>query len=279
MLARGPGLLQTAVRGGHALGAFSTYNLELTQAIIAAAERMDRPVIVQAGSSAFSYAGREPLAAISLALAASSRVQVGVHLDHSRDLGEIMACIALGYTSVMIDGSAFPFDENIAVSRSAVALAHEAGVWVEGELGPIQGNEDASMETTSAPHLTDPNAVRTFVLETGVDALAVAVGNVHGVTTDPVRIDFGRLKAIRDECSVPLVLHGASGLSDDVLRAVLRLGVAKINVNTELRRAYLDGLRNGLDTLKGDSIDAALRPGRDAAEQVVMRKLELLWPD
>ncbi len=178
----------------------------------------------------------------------------------------------------MIDGSALPFEENISVSRAAVTVAHEAGVWVEGELGAIHGNEDCSVRVTSASPRTDPKAVRTFVSETGVDALAVAVGNVHGVTTDPVRIDLALLKAIRDECPVPLVLHGASGLSIDLIRAVVRLGVAKINVNTELRRAYLDGLRDGLDTLSGDSIDAATRPAREAAEQVVASKLTLLWP-
>lgn len=278
MLARGPGLLQDAMRGGHALGAFSTYNLELTQAIIAGAERVGRPVIVQAGSSAFSYAGREPLAAIALALAASSHVQVGVHLDHSRDLDEITTCIGLGYSSVMIDGSALPFEENIYVSRAAVKLAHEAGVWVEGELGAIQGNEDRSVHDPSASSRTDPNAVLTFVRETGVDALAVGVGNVHGVTADPVRVDLALLRAIRDECPVPLVLHGASGLSNDLIRSVIRLGVAKINVNTELRRSYLDGLRDGLATLSGDSIAAAMRPATEAAERVVASKLDLLWP-
>lgn len=271
-------MLQDAVRSGCALGAFSTYNLEITQAIIAGAERVGRPVIVQAGSSAFSYSGREPLAAIALALAASSRVQVGVHLDHSRDLDEITACIALGYSSVMIDGSALPFEENIYVSRAAATLAHEAGVWVEGELGAIQGDEDRSVDATSASLHTDPNAVRTFVRETGVDALAIAVGNVHGVTTHPVRIDLALLKEIGAECPVPLVLHGASGLSNDLIRSVIRLGVAKINVNTEIRRAYLGALRDGLDALSGDSIDAAMRPAREAAERVVASKLELLWP-
>jgi tagatose 1,6-diphosphate aldolase GatY/KbaY len=164
------------------------------------------------------------------------------------------------------------------VSRAAVKIAHEAGVWVEGELGAIQGNEDCSVDATSASARTDPNAVRSFVRETGVDALAVAVGNVHGVTTDPVQIDLALLKAIGDECPVPLVLHGASGLPSDLIRAVIRSGVAKINVNTELRRSYLDGLRDGLDTLSSDSIDAAMRPAREAAEHVVASKLKLLWP-
>jgi len=275
MLARGIELLRAARQDGHALGAFTTYNLECTQAIIAAAERLRKPVIVQAGAAAFAYAGREPLAAMVLAIAATSPVAVGVHLDHSRNLEEIASCIALGYTSVMIDGSNLPFEGNIAITREAVTLAHDSGVWVEGELGAIGGDENISVNADHTSQMTDPELVRTFVNETGVDALAVAVGNVHGITT-AAEIDLARLSAVQDESSVPLVLHGASGLPDEVLRAVVRLGVAKINVNTELRRAFFDGLRDGLSTAEGDSIDAVMRPARRAVEQVVERKLALL---
>ena len=275
MLARGTQLLRAARQDGHALGAFTTYNLECTQAIIAAAERLRTPVIVQAGAAAFAYAGREPLAAMVLAIAAKSPVAVGVHLDHSRDLEEIASCIALGYTSVMIDGSNLPFKSNIAITREAVTLAHDSGVWIEGELGSIGGDENISINADRTSQMTDPELVRTFINETGVDALAVAVGNVHGITTD-VEIDLARLRAVQDETSVPLVLHGASGLQDEVLRAVVRIGVAKINVNTELRRAFFDGLRHGLSTAEGDSIDAVMRPARRAVEQVVEKKLTLL---
>jgi tagatose 1,6-diphosphate aldolase GatY/KbaY len=275
MLARGIESLRAARQDGHALGAFTTYNLECTQAIIAAAERLRKPVIVQAGAAAFAYAGREPLAAMVLAIAATSTVAVGVHLDHSRNLEEIASCISLGYTSVMIDGSNLPFEGNIAITREAVTLAHDSGVWVEGELGAIGGDENISVDADPTSQMTDPEVVRTFITETGVDALAVAVGNIHGITK-AAEIDLARLSAVQDESSVPLVLHGASGLPDEVLRAVVRLGVAKINVNTELRRAFFDGLRDGLSSAKGDSIDAVMRPARRAVEQVVERKLTLL---
>jgi tagatose 1,6-diphosphate aldolase GatY/KbaY len=270
--------LDAAMNAGNALGAFSTYNLEFTQAIIAAAERVDRPVIIQAGAGAFAYSGRGPLAAMALGLAAESRAAVGVHLDHSKDLGEIEACLALGYSSVMIDGSGLDFDDNVALTRSASSLAHSAGAWIEGELGAMDGNEDVSRHVNPAQHFTDPESVRTFVRETGVDALAVAIGNVHGVSKDPVQIDFERLGAIKEQCTVPLVLHGASGLSDEVIRRAVSLGVAKVNLNAELRRAFFDALRKSLLSSESDSVSAIMRPARDAVEHAVADKLMLLWP-
>jgi fructose-bisphosphate aldolase class II/tagatose 1,6-diphosphate aldolase GatY/KbaY len=147
---------------------------------------------------------------------------------------------------------------------------------VEGELGAIGGNENVSVGADPEAAMTDPAMVRAFIDETGVDALAVAVGNVHGIST-AVEIDLARLNAIRIQSTVPLVLHGASGLPDALIHAAIGLGVAKINVNTELRRAFLDGVRQGLNRNGGDSIDEVMRPARDAMEKVVERKLELLW--
>jgi ketose-bisphosphate aldolase len=154
---------------------------------------------------------------------------------------EVRACIALGYTSVMIDGSHLPFEDNVAVTRAAVEHAHAAGVWVEGELGGLCGNEDSSSDAV-AGDLTDPRQAQEFVARTGVDALAPAVGTVHGFTAKPVHVDLDRLRAIARTVDVPLVLHGASGLSDDELRAVVACGVAKVDVNAELRRGYLSAL-------------------------------------
>ena len=154
---------------------------------------------------------------------------------------EVRACIALGYTSVMIDGSHLPFEDNVAVTRAAVEHAHAAGVWVEGELGGLCGNEDSSSDAV-AGDLTDPRQAQEFVARTGVDALAPAVGTVHGFTAKPVHVDLDRLRAIARTVDVPLVLHGASGLSDDELRAVVACGVAKVEVNAELRRGYLSAL-------------------------------------
>jgi ketose-bisphosphate aldolase len=245
MLAKGVGLLAAAHSNGRALAAMTTYSLESTRAVCTAAEEVGLAVILQAGSSSFGAVGRELLAASALSAARDASVPVGVHLDHSTDVDEIRSCIALGYTSVMVDGSQLKFEANIALTRAVVDEAHAAGVWVEGELGPISGDEDSSTDAVAA-RLTDPDQAAEFVLRTGVDALAVAIGNVHGCTTTPVRLDLARLQAIATLTPVPLVLHGASGLSDEDLSNAVRVGVAKVNINAELRRAYLAALRAGL---------------------------------
>jgi len=237
MLARGPQILLEARAQGRAVPAFTTYTLESTRAICDAAEGTGLPVILAAGSSSFRGSSRAMLAAAAVAAASEASVPVGVHLDHSTDLDEIRACLELGYTSVMFDGSHLPFDENVALTRTVVAEAHAAGVWVEAELGGVAGDEDASTGAV-AGELTDPDQAGDFVERTGVDALAAAVGTVHGFTTAPVQVDLGRIRAISSLAGIPFVLHGASGLSDPQLAAAVAAGVAKVNVNAELRRAY-----------------------------------------
>lgn len=276
MLATGTELLADAARRGTAVAGFSTYNLETTQAICAAAEALQLPVILQAGASAFGYAGRDDLAGLALQLARRASVPIGVHLDHSRKLDEIRACIAAGYTSVMVDGSHLDFDANVALTRQVVEEGHAAGVWVEGELGALAGDEDVSRDPDPHVDMTDPDQARAFAEATGVDALAVAVGNVHGFTSRPVVLDLDRLAGIADLCPVPLVLHGASGLPDDVVVDALRRGVAKVNVNAELRQAFfaaveasLPGSRGGLD------LGGLLGPARAAVQQIAEQKIAL----
>lgn len=245
-LLRGRTPLDDARRDGRAIPGFVAYNLETAQAIVAAAERTALPTILQAGASAFRFAGLEPLACLAVQLAESSDAQVGVHLDHSRSLREVERCLALGYTSVMFDGSHLPYEENVVATAEVVRRARSTGAWVEAELVGIAGDEDVSTGAT-AEALTEPDQAADFVERTGVDALAVAVGNVHGFTAEEPRIDLERLAALRDAVPVPLVLHGASGLSPRTLAACVARGVAKVNVNTELRRAYLGALADRLD--------------------------------
>ena len=199
---------------------------------------------------------------------------VGVHLDHCRDPEVIDACVALGYSSVMIDGSHLPFEENVAVTRRVVERAHAAGVWVEAELGALGGDEDASGEA-EAGAMTDPEQAAEFAERTGVDALAVAVGNVHGYTPVPVRLDLERLRAIDAVCSAPLVLHGASGLPEEDLLGAIAAGVVKVNVNAELRRAHLRALAEGLEAV-GDDVRALQGRAIEAMTAVAAEKLALL---
>jgi tagatose 1,6-diphosphate aldolase GatY/KbaY len=177
---------------------------------------------------------------------------------------------------VMIDGSQLPFDENVALTAEAVRIAHARRTWVEAELTGVAGDEDASSNAV-ATAMTDPGEAAAFVAATGVDALAVAVGNVHGLTEVEPVIDLDRLEAIRRATPVPLVLHGASGLSRDVLLACLDRGVAKVNVNTELRRAFLEAVSAALPrALERDDLATPLAAGRDAVTDRAAEIIRLL---
>ncbi|MFI2632677.1 ketose-bisphosphate aldolase [Streptomyces collinus] len=280
MLLHGTDALKAAAAAGHAVPGFVAYNLETVQGITAAAESAGRPVLIQAGSSPFKHAGREALMRLALDAAARSTAPLGVHLDHSRDLDEITACLKAGYTSVMVDGSHLPFAENIALTKEAVRRARDHGAWVEAELGALPGDEDVSTDAVAqAAAMTDPQQAAEFVAATGVHALAVAVGNVHGFTKHPVRLDLERLTAIQESVTVPLVLHGASGLPEGELHGALARGVAKVNVNAELRRAYLEAVRVALPSaLPGSDVVSLWAAGRDAVRDAALEVIGRLSP-
>ena len=240
-----------------------------------AAEALSVPVIVQAGSSAFAYARQYPFMTSTISAAQTATVSVGVHLDHSRDIEEIRRALDAGYSSIMVDGSHLQFDANVELTTAVVELAGLYGAWVEGELGVVTGDEDASTHAV-AGFGTDPDAAARFVEATGVDALAVAVGNVHGFTAEPPQLDLRRLAAIHAACPVPLVLHGASGVEGSQMRTAVASGVAKVNFNTELRRAFLEGLDLEAGKSSGWAISAAFTPAKKAVQALVQGKLELL---
>lgn len=275
MLLRAPTLLADARRARRAVPAFVAYNMEMVQGIVAAAESTRRPVMVIAGSRAFRFAGLRPLAALALDAARESPAAVGVHLDHCRSVEEIETCLALGYSSVMFDGAHLAYEENLALTRRVVAAAHDVGATVEAELVGVAGDEDVSSDAV-ATSMTDPDQAAAFVAATGVDALAVAVGNVHGFTTREPVIDVARLARIADLVAVPLVLHGASGLSDDVVRRCVAAGVAKVNVNAELRRSYLAAVASRGDALATGDLVACLTSARDAVAASAVRMIRVL---
>ena len=281
MMLHGTDALKQAAATGHALPGFVAYNLETVQGITAAAEAAGRPVLIQAGAGPFKHAGREALMRLALDAAEDSpTARLGVHLDHSRDLDEITVCLEAGYTSVMVDGSHLPFAENIALTKEAVRRARHHGAWVEAELGALPGDEDISTDAVATDTaMTDPAQAAEFVAATGVDALAVAVGNVHGFTKHPVRLDLDRLAAIHEAVPVPLVLHGASGLPVEELHGALARGVAKVNVNAELRRAYLDAVRANLPSaLPGSDVVSVWSAGRDAVRDAALEVIGRLSP-
>jgi tagatose 1,6-diphosphate aldolase GatY/KbaY len=245
--------LHRAVSEHRAIGAFTVYDTIAAHAIVAAGEATGTPLILQAGSSGFAVTGENPLRGLTLATAHAASISVGVHLDHSRDLDEIHRALDAGYTSVMIDGSHLDFADNVALTRRAMKLVANYDAWLEAELGAIGGDEDHSTDAVTAT-MTDPSQARAFVEETGVHALAVAVGNVHGFTAQPVRLDVNRLNEIHDSVTVPLALHGASGLTPSDLARAINGGIAKININAEIRRAYIEGMRNGIATCAPDDL-------------------------
>ena len=249
MLVSGQELLRDAARDGSAVGSFNTYNLEITRAIVRAAEACGSPVLLAVGTGALEYAGFELLSALVLTAAREARVPVAVHLDHGPDLETVSRCAAAGYTSLMIDGSTLPLEDNIALTRSAVQAAGviaTGAIAVEGELGGVAGEEERSGDQHTDIPMTDPEQASRFVTETGVASLAVAIGNAHGFYKGEPRLDFDRLGAIREQVNVPLVLHGASGISDADLSRCIELGVRKINVNTETRHALFQSLQDSL---------------------------------
>jgi fructose-bisphosphate aldolase class II len=274
MLVPGREVLAEAVRRRSAAGCFSTYNLEITRAIVAAAEAAGAPVLIAIGPGALEAAGFEALTAAMLAAADRASVPVAVHLDHARDLGLIATCVKAGFTSVMVDGSSRDLEGNIALTQDAIAVGR--GATIEAELGGIAGHEDVSRGPATDVPMTDPEQAARFVAETGIESLAVAIGNAHGLYAGEPRLDFARLEALRDAVSVPLVLHGASGIADTDIRRCIELGVRKVNVNTEIRAALFEAYAAGLPAARPSLDLIRLNAGAvSAMQKVVEDKLRL----
>jgi fructose-bisphosphate aldolase, class II len=279
-LAKPQDLFERAFREGWALGAFNTSNLEVTQAIVRAHVEARAPGIVQTSEGAIRYAGLTTLRDLIRDVADEASVPIVLHLDHGKSFDVASHCIEAGYTSVMIDGSALPLAENIALTRRVVERARAVGVWVEGEVGAIPGKEGlrGSGVGVADSLLTDPDDAARFVRETGVDALAVSVGTIHGAFRGTERIRFERLEAVHRAVSVPLVLHGGSGLPAEEIRRAVGLGVAKVNIDTELREAFHDALTAHREDEPDHAVDprAMLTPARDAVQRTVAEKVSLL---
>jgi tagatose 1,6-diphosphate aldolase GatY/KbaY len=229
-----------AQRDGAAAGAFSCYDLVTADAVLTAAEARDAPCVLLIPSAALAGRTGPALVAGCAALARAARTPVAVQLDHVRDLAAVRAGLAAGANAVMADGAALGFDDNVRFVAQAVALAaaHGDGVEVEAELGRVAGDEERA-DHRAAGTLTDPAQVGKFLTRTGASCLAVSIGNAHGATPRPPRLDWGLLDAIRVATSVPLALHGGSGIPAADVRRAVGAGIGKMNVNTQLRQAWL----------------------------------------
>ena len=272
-LASAADLIRTAADSGRGIGAFNVIHLETAEALVAASAQAQLPVILQISQNCAKYhGGLEPIALATLAVARRAETLVAVHLDHAENPELVDEAIALGFGSVMFDGGALPYDENVALTREVAARARAAGVYIEGELGEVGGKDGAH-----APGVrTDPDEARAFVAETGVDALAVAVGSSHAMLDRSASLDIELIGQLHAALDVPLVLHGSSGVADAVIADAVRAGMTKINVSTHLNGFFTRAVR---DTLAQDErlVDSRkyVAPGRAAVADEAARMLRL----
>ena len=293
--------LQTAAKKGkYAVGAFNTSNIEITQAIIEAHEELKAPVIIATSTSAIKYCGIEVLSSVVRQMAWQASIPVSLHLDHGTDYNLIVNCIRNGWTSIMIDGSHAPLEENIAITKEIVKMSHGVGVSVEAELGRLGGIEDNISVDERDARLTDPDEAEQFVKETECDTLAIAIGTSHGAYKfkGEAKLAFDRLEEIGRRIDIPLVLHGASSVIPEIIekankyganlgaakgvpakdiKKAVSMGITKVNIDTDLRLAFTAGVREIL-VQKPELFDPRkiIGAGRTEIKEVVKSKIELL---
>lgn len=272
-------LLLDAQAGKYAIGAFNVENMEMVQAVIAAAEELCSPVILQTTPGTLAYAPPELYYANVQAAANAATVPVAIHLDHGNSYELAIRALKAGYTSIMIDGSQKPFEENVAITAAVAEKCRAAGVPVEAELGKVGGKED-DLDGGEGAGYTVPEEAAEFVRRTGVDSLAVAIGTAHGVYKGIPKLDLDRISRIQGLVSIPLVLHGTSGVPDDTVRQCIARGMCKVNYATDLRIAFTEGVRAYLQ-----DNPAAYDPkkygtaGRERVKAYVLQKIKVCGSD
>jgi fructose-bisphosphate aldolase class II len=269
-------LLKKAEAEGYAVGAFNCNNMEIVQAIVAAAEAEKAPVIIQASQGAIKYAGLNYIVKLVEVAADSVSIPVALHLDHGTSFEQVLKCMRFGFSSVMIDGSKLPLDENIAITKKVIEIARPLGISVEAELGKIGGTEDDIIVSEKEAMFTDPQEAKTFVEATGVGSLAIAIGTAHGQYKGKPELDFERLKKIKELVKIPIVLHGSSGVPDEDIQKAIQLGVRKVNIDTNIREAFMKGVKDAL-AQKPNEIDPrkVLGPAREEMIAIVREKIRL----
>lgn len=264
-------IVQEAADGGYAVGAFNMHNVETTEALVQAAEQAKAPVFLQVGRAIVPHMGLRKAYEMTRLIAEESDADYVIHLDHG-PWDEVFEAIRLGFTSIMYDGAHLPFEENIRTTRKVVEVAHAFGIPVEAELGKIP---DADQPVDWDSYYTDVGEAERFVAETGVDFLAISVGIVHGVpAAKPQPLDIQRIKEIKAVTGIPLVLHGASGVPEDEIRAATAAGVHKFNADTDLRHAFRSGIEDVWS--QGDrQLEEAMAEGRSRMVAATVDKMEL----
>lgn len=271
-------LFSKDVVGKFAFPAFNTMDLEITQGIVRGAEEANAPVILEVSEGAIKYAGLEALYEVLSSLAKNAKVPVALHMDHGKDMEQLKKGIELGFSSVMIDHSSLPFEENVANTKAMVEFAHSRDAWVQGEMGKIRGSEDWVNVAEAESLLTEVEEAEKFVSLTGVDTFAGSFGTIHGIAKirggAEAHVNIERIREVASVIKRPIVLHGASGVPEDVVDQAILAGVAIINIDTELRIAFSDTLRKTLES-KPDEIDPRniFKPSIEAVKEVVVQKI------
>lgn len=268
-------LLEKAERFNYTVGSFNMHNLEMLPAMIMAAKEMGSPIIIQTSAGTAAYIGYDVIAAVCKEMAEHECVDVALHLDHASKFDDIRTAIDAGYASVMFDGSALPFKENIMRTRAVVEYAHERGVSVEGELGTIGGTEEGISVSEDDKKFTNPEAAKIFVAETGVDALAVGVGTNHGQYKSKTNLNFPLLKKINDTIDTPLVIHGGTGVKEDIHQCT-DYGVRKFNVGTELLVGWTSKAQEMFAQTKvNTSLRKNIIPCNDVVKEIIKHKISI----
>jgi len=269
-------MLQAALEGHFAVGAFNANNMEQVQGIVEAAIEEKAPVILQASQGAIRYAGLACVTAIVRAIAEEAGVPVALHLDHGTDFDQNIRCLRAGFTSLMYDGSKQSYEKNISITSQVVHIAHVCGIPVEAELGQVLKSADNATEEQVLAAMTDPQQAIEFVARTSCDSLAVAVGSVHAMESAQAELNIERLEAIHQVVDLPLVLHGSSGVKEESEVEAIQHGIAKINVATMLNQAFTRAMKRGLVAMPNNSDPRkVLALSREAVKEVVRHKIRL----
>ncbi|WP_425449567.1 tagatose bisphosphate family class II aldolase [Dethiothermospora halolimnae] len=269
-------MLIDAKNRGYAVPAFNIHNLETIQVVLEAAKELKSPVILAATPSTVKYAEPEYLVAIGNAASKKYNIPIALHLDHFRQVDLIKKYIDIGFSSAMIDASHEEFEENINKTKEIVKFAHKKGVTVEAELGKLGGKEDNVIVSEKDSMFTNPKDAVEFVKRTNIDSLAVAIGTAHGLYKTEPKLDFERLENINSIVDIPLVLHGASGVPNDSIRKSIKLGICKVNIATELKIPFSDGVKKYfIDNPRANDPRKYMLPGKAAMKEIVMEKIKL----
>lgn len=267
-------MLQKAGEGGYAVGLFNAVNLEMAIAVIETAEELRSPVIVGTAEVLLPYTSLERVSSYLIPMAKSASVPVCVHYDHGLTDKMCKRALELGFTSVMYDCSTLPYEENAAKAAGMAEICHAYGATIEGELGHVGDNAGAGKLENPGDYYTDPSVARDYVLRTGIDALAVAVGNAHGDYHFPPKLDFDRISKIAASTGVPLVLHGGSGIPDEDFKEAIRRGIAKINIFTDLDKAGKAGAAEGIAAGR-NTLTQLIHYEIEAMKKVVREKISV----